>query len=231
MIFPLGALLRVPAAILVNRADASAWLVAEHREQLDRLIASLADAPAFNPRAGWPACRKTAAGFTDAVRRIQRHIRRIGDGVSGECVAPVDRHAGAGLESPAEVFAALRWLKSGAVFGAVAIGRACGGQLVAGAAGAGGGWLGGHPADCRHPSAFARPVEDAALRQRLIDNAKERAEHIMLIDLERNDLGRICLPGTVEVNELMAVASYSYAKTTSNPMCVGASAMRSARRR
>jgi anthranilate synthase component 1 len=32
----------------------------------------------------------------------------------------------------------------------------------------------------------------------------------MLIDLERNDLGRICLPGTVEVNELMAVASYSY---------------------
>ena len=69
---------------------------------------------------------------------------------------------------------------------------------------------GGHrPIAGTHPRS-PDPVEDAALRQRLIDNAKERAEHIMLIDLERNDLGRICLPGTVEVNELMAVASYSH---------------------
>ena len=53
-------------------------------------------------------------------------------------------------------------------------------------------------------------AEDAALKQRLISSIKERAEHVMLIDLERNDLGRICQPGTVEVNELMAVASYAY---------------------
>jgi anthranilate synthase component 1 len=39
---------------------------------------------------------------------------------------------------------------------------------------------------------------------------KERAEHIMLIDLERNDLGRICVPGTIEVNELMVLESYAH---------------------
>lgn len=39
---------------------------------------------------------------------------------------------------------------------------------------------------------------------------KERAEHIMLIDLERNDLGRICQPGSVQVNELMVLETYQH---------------------
>lgn len=51
---------------------------------------------------------------------------------------------------------------------------------------------------------------DQALVSELIEHPKERAEHIMLIDLERNDLGRICQPGTVEVNELMVVESYEH---------------------
>ena len=54
------------------------------------------------------------------------------------------------------------------------------------------------------------PAQDVALSLELITNAKERAEHIMLIDLERNDLGRVCRPGTVEVNELMAIESYAH---------------------
>lgn len=42
-------------------------------------------------------------------------------------------------------------------------------------------------------------AEDKALMEELKNSAKERAEHVMIVDLERNDLGRICLPGTVEV--------------------------------
>lgn len=54
------------------------------------------------------------------------------------------------------------------------------------------------------------PERDQALIDELISHPKERAEHIMLIDLERNDLGRICRPGTVEVNELMVVETYEH---------------------
>ena len=54
------------------------------------------------------------------------------------------------------------------------------------------------------------PGRDAAEKQELLANAKERAEHVMLIDLERNDLGRICHAGTVEVNEFMVTESYPH---------------------
>ncbi len=52
--------------------------------------------------------------------------------------------------------------------------------------------------------------KDEALKSELIAHPKERAEHIMLIDLERNDLGRICTPGTIKVDELMVLESYSH---------------------
>lgn len=51
---------------------------------------------------------------------------------------------------------------------------------------------------------------DGALSRELLAHPKERAEHIMLIDLERNDLGRVCVPGTVRVDELMALESYAH---------------------
>ena len=55
-----------------------------------------------------------------------------------------------------------------------------------------------------------RPGEDMAEMTELAAHPKERAEHIMLIDLERNDLGRVCEPGTVEVDELMTIESYAH---------------------
>jgi len=47
------------------------------------------------------------------------------------------------------------------------------------------------------------------LSRELMAHPKERAEHIMLIDLERNDLGRIAVPGSIEVSELMVLESYA----------------------
>ena len=73
----------------------------------------------------------------------------------------------------------------------------------------------------RHHSISTRPIagtrprsgqshHDLELRNELMAHPKERAEHIMLIDLERNDLGRICTPGSIKVDELMALESYSH---------------------
>jgi aminodeoxychorismate synthase component I len=51
---------------------------------------------------------------------------------------------------------------------------------------------------------------DRAMSVELITNEKERAEHIMLIDLERNDIGRVCDYGSVQVDELMVLEEYSH---------------------
>jgi len=54
------------------------------------------------------------------------------------------------------------------------------------------------------------PVEDEELEKELLSDPKERAEHVMLVDLARNDLGRVCDFGTVQVKDLMIVERYSH---------------------
>ncbi len=65
------------------------------------------------------------------------------------------------------------------------------------------------------PIAGTRPRSDvrsidAGLSAELVTHPKERAEHVMLIDLERNDLGRVCVPGSVTVDEMMVIESYAH---------------------
>jgi anthranilate synthase component 1 len=54
------------------------------------------------------------------------------------------------------------------------------------------------------------PQEDQAMEKELLADPKERAEHVMLIDLGRNDLGRVCDHGTVKVDEMMVIERYSH---------------------
>jgi anthranilate synthase component I len=56
----------------------------------------------------------------------------------------------------------------------------------------------------------ATPEEDRSLELELLADPKERAEHVMLVDLARNDLGRVCDFGTVQVNDLMVIERYSH---------------------
>ena len=83
------------------------------------------------------------------------------------------------------------------------------------------------------PIAGTRPrgrtrEEDAALAEDRLKEAKERAEHVMLVDLGRNDLGRVCAPGSVSVVDFMSVERYSHVmhlvSTVTGTLDVGRSA-------
>jgi anthranilate synthase component 1 len=80
-----------------------------------------------------------------------------------------------------------------------------------------------HVAQTR-PIAGTRPrgedaESDERLSAELIAHPKERAEHVMLIDLERNDLGRVCMPGTVSVSELMVIETYAHVHHIVSNVC------------
>src|SRR5581483_5141426 len=84
------------------------------------------------------------------------------------------------------------------------------------------------------PIAGTRPrgataEEDRAMSQELLSDPKERAEHVMLVDLGRNDIGRVCEYNTVQVSEFMAVENYSHVmhivSTVSGTMRPGVSAL------
>jgi anthranilate/para-aminobenzoate synthase component I len=74
--------------------------------------------------------------------------------------------------------------------------------------------LNGRSADTRPIAGTRRrgqnDSDDRRLQEELLGNEKERAEHLMLVDLERNDLGRVCEFGSVHVEEFMSIEEYSH---------------------
>lgn len=208
---PLAWALRLPVALVRDRHTGRAWAVAEpdHAaalKDLERDLAAASRLPRPVPGFSVAVREPDPAEFLAAVARArdaigqgeiyQANLSREWTGELDAGIAPWEVYARLRQSNPAP-FAAL------AVQGDLAIASSSPERLVRVADGS---------VETR-PIAGTRPRlpaggEDA--RQDLLASPKERAEHVMLIDLERNDLGRICLPGTVTVDEYMAVESYSH---------------------
>jgi anthranilate synthase component 1 len=211
--YPLVWLTRIPAAILVERASARCLLVAEAggTAWLDAMQADLeSELPELPAMPATASIREEPAQrFLDGVARIQDYIRagdvfqvnlsRGWQGEFAEAPAPAALFNALMHKNPAP-FSALLQLDDWAIVSSsperlVRLGQD--------------GMLETRPIAGTHPRS-EDAAEDAALRARLAAHPKERAEHIMLVDLERNDLGRVCEPGSVEVPALMEIASYRH---------------------
>lgn len=208
--FPKAVLSRVPAALLVDRAHAQAWLVAEEPACRETIEADLAAPVAWQPAPAAAASveEEEPESFLRGVARILHYIRE-GD-VFQVNLARRWRATLAAAAGPADLFAALDRhnpapFAGSAVFGGAAIVSSSPERLVR----VRDGLIETRPIAGTRPRA-ADPSADSALRRELLATAKERAEHIMLVDLERNDLGRVCLPGSVEVPALLELASYAH---------------------
>jgi len=211
--FSLAWLARIPAAILYDRAHARCVLVAEatHAYLLDRMQSDLERL--LPPLPSLPELESlqedAPEAFLSGVARIQDYIRagdvfqvNLSRGWQGEFASPPC--AASLLEqlmqrNPAP-FSALLQLGEWAIVSSsperlVRLGRD--------------GMLETRPIAGTHPRS-EDAAEDAELRARLHAHPKERAEHIMLVDLERNDLGRVCEAGSVKVDALMEIASYRH---------------------
>ncbi|MEJ2794622.1 aminodeoxychorismate synthase component I [Iodobacter sp. LRB] len=209
--FPVAALLRIPAAVLLERPSGQAWLVAETLEELEMLAGRVADVPEFNPSLPQVASisEDDPEAFLQGAEQALIYIRE-GDVFQVNLSRGWDVHLAHAL-SPAELFASLR-VRNPAPFSTLldlgsygAVVSSSPERLVK----VKGDCVETRPIAGTHPRSLDA-AEDARLKERLLATPKERAEHIMLVDLERNDLGRICRPGTVQVDELMAVATYAF---------------------
>ena len=209
--FPVAALGRAPAALLIERQTQQAWLVAEDDAALSRLQ-RLLDAPSpvvsFAPPTIDSAVENDPTQFLAGVDAIKRYIYE-GDVFQVNLSRAWEVRLGQGCSCD-QVYASLRRANPAPFAGLLDMGRW---QIISSSPerllSLRDGKASTRPIAGTHPRS-TDPAEDAQLKARLAASLKERAEHVMLIDLERNDLGRICRPGSVKVEELMAVASYTY---------------------
>ena len=208
---PVAMAWRCPAAVLRDHATGEVVAVAEpgHAALLDALTeaASVAAAPL-------PAWREPVALDEDAPARFTDGVRRVLDYLAAGDVFQANLSRGwratfDGALDPAALYARLREHNPAPFAGLLqgagwAVASASPERLVS---------VRGDLVETR-PIAGTRARfdgdDDLARVQELVGHPKERAEHVMLVDLERNDLGRVCVAGSVEVDELMCVESYAH---------------------
>jgi len=209
---PMGLALRCPAAVLRDRATGDCIALAESgwEEMLDTIASDIA-AAADAAESTW---RTPVELIEDDPERFKRGVERILEYLAAGDVFQVNlsRTWQARFEDaldPAALYAQLRRANPSPFAGLFAglgwaVASSSPERLVS---------VRGDVVETR-PIAGTRPRfegdDDAARIRELVGHPKERAEHVMLIDLERNDLGRVCAPGSVEVDELMTVESYAH---------------------
>ena len=208
---PVAFATRVPVAVIVDRVVDRAWVVAEatHAGCIDEVEADVALATEIPERDSLQTelTEDSPAEFISAVDRarayiaagdiFQANLSRRWSGLTEPALHPVDMFLRLSAANPAP-FSGLLMRPD------FSLASSSPERLVR---------RRGLRLDTR-PIAGTRPhnetPEKTADRKReLLADRKERAEHIMLIDLERNDLGRIAIPGSVHVNELMTLESYA----------------------
>ena len=214
---PVAAALFCPAAVLRDRASGRCLAVAlpGHEAWLAR-IANVVDG--LRPVGGSPqvasALPKPRTLAEDADQRFLDGVACVHEYLRAGDVFQVNLSRGwrAGFEAPPDpvaLYAALRQANPAPFAGLFAlpggsVASSSPERLVS---------VRGRRIETR-PIAGTRPRfegdDDAARIAELVGHPKERAEHVMLIDLERNDLGRVCSPGSVRVDELMSVESYAH---------------------
>jgi len=217
---PVACAVRIPAAVILDRAHSQLWLVVEkdHAHLLTELEDDILRVEAVTVRSpkaviqGEPDKIKPVEDkpddYLDAVKRIKKYIYE-GDvfqvNLSRKWTFkpdassnPIELYRNLCSSNPAP-FAGLARFDQATIISSSPerLVRTLGSQI-----------------DTR-PIAGTRPrsvdnTSDQALSDELMAHPKEQAEHIMLIDLERNDLGRVSQPGSIQVNELMGLESYAH---------------------
>lgn len=212
---PVAFATRIPAALILDHQLQQAWLMAEAGCEglLDLMAADLATLVPIPPEKKGPGCEGAMreddpVDFLAAVERIKHYIRegdvfqvnlsRAWQGRRTSDISTLDLYRRLRRRNPAPFAGLVRWQD-------MAIISSSPERLVR---------VQGRVVETR-PIAGTRPrgaIRDAdlAFSRELLGHPKERAEHVMLIDLERNDLGRVCRPGTVSVDELMVLESYAH---------------------
>ncbi|TCV90070.1 aminodeoxychorismate synthase component I [Sulfurirhabdus autotrophica] len=209
--FPIALLTRIPAAILCDRGSKQTFIFAEDGQDalIDEMRHDLNVVPRFQAEA---TVLKTLMEeednlFLDGVEKIKRYIKE-GDVFQVNLSREWRGELGSGDAS--NLYAQLCERNPAPFSGIADFGRH---QIVSSSperlVSVRNGLVETRPI----AGTYARsidPEQDAQLCRDLLAHPKERAEHIMMVDLERNDLGRICQPGSVEVDDLMAVKTYAH---------------------
>ena len=207
--FPNAYAARVPAAILVDREHDTTYLYAEpgRTDLLDQMQQDIAHAPPL------VAAQITAELEEEAPERYLSGVARIKSYIQDGDVFQVNlarRWQGQLNGDAISLYHALR-CSNPAPFGGLA--KLDDAYLISSSperlVRVRHGVIETRPIAGTHPRS-SDPAQDVQLKAQLLSTAKERAEHVMLVDLERNDLGRICKPGSVSVPALLEVATYAH---------------------